>query len=165
LDAIRAVERKLLVLERAALTALIALMVFLSFLQVVLRGAFSSGLLWGDTLLRHLVLWVGFLGAAVAAAEDKQFAMDAAGRLFSGKIRSGVHGVCHGFSAAVCGLLTRAACSFIADERAAAGILFTVGSLKVPAWPFELILPIGFALLSLHYLLKTACSAAELRAR
>ncbi|MDE2237792.1 MAG: TRAP transporter small permease subunit, partial [Elusimicrobia bacterium] len=46
----------------------------LAFLQVLRRELFGSGALWADPLLRSLVLWVGFLGAALAAAEDKHFA-------------------------------------------------------------------------------------------
>ena len=38
-------------------------------MQVVLRQVFGGGILWCDTLLRHLVLWVGFLGAARAAGQ------------------------------------------------------------------------------------------------
>lgn len=156
MERLRSLERGLASAEKLLLAALLAVMVALSFLQVVLRGAFSAGLLWADTFLRHLVLWAGFLGAAAAAAEGKQFAMDAALRALGGNARRAVEGLSHAVCASVCALLGRASWRFLADEYASGGILFSVGSLHVPGWLFETILPAGFALLGIHYLIKLA---------
>lgn len=163
MDLLRSLERRLVAAEKACLAALLLVMVALSFLQVLLRGGFSKGILWADTLLRHLVLWVGFLGAAAAAADDKQFALDAAGRLLRGRAKAAAHVLCALFAAATTAWLAAAGRDFLADERAAGGTLFTVGQTQVPAWPFELVLPWGFALLTLHYLLKAALAAPGLR--
>ncbi|MCH7552365.1 TRAP transporter small permease, partial [Patescibacteria group bacterium] len=57
--------------------------VLLSFSQVVLRNLFSGGILWGDILLRQLVLWVGFLGASLAVREQKHIAIDFLPRFFN----------------------------------------------------------------------------------
>ncbi|MFH1726292.1 MAG: TRAP transporter small permease subunit [Elusimicrobiota bacterium] len=160
---LKTLERWLMGAEKALLIAFIVVMVVLSFLQVVLRGLFSSGLLWADTFLRHLVLWVGFLGAALAASGDKQFAMDAATRLLSGRLRSGVQLLCHAFTALVCGFLASASWTFLRDEFGAGAVLFSVGGLHVPSWVFEVILPAGFLLLLVHYAVKAACAALELR--
>ncbi|HBL18646.1 MAG TPA: hypothetical protein DD417_18275 [Elusimicrobia bacterium] len=151
---IAAIERLLMSGERAFLIALVVVMVALSFLQVVLRSFFSAGLLWGDTFLRSLVLWVGFLGAALAAAEDRQFSMDALLRLLNGRTRAVVELVVHSFTAAVCWFLILASWSFFLGEFESGGTLFSIGAHEVPAWPFETILPLGFALLLLHYVLK-----------
>ena len=146
--------------EQAALAVLLAFMVTLAFVQVVLRqigmrAGWSLSVLWGDTLLRHLVLWVGFLGAGVAAAHDKQFAMDAGTQFLSRKARARVGIVCHLFSALVCVGLARAAWMFLAEERAGGGVLFNAFGLDVMAWWLEAAAPVGFALLFLHYALKT----------
>ena len=152
---LRTAERRLAAFEQGLLAGLLLVMVALSFSQVVLRG-FSAGLLWADTFLRHLVLWVGFLGAALAAADDKQFAMDAAFRLMSRPVKVAVHAGLHLLTAGVCALMARASWTFFLQERAAAPVLFSVGGFHLPTWWFETILPAGFALLCLHYLLKTA---------
>lgn len=149
-------EGGLLSAEKVLLSALIVFMASMSFLQVVLRGAFSSGFLWADTLLRHLVLWVGFLGAGVAAAQDKQFSIDAASRLLPGGLRSAASLLGHAFAAAVCILLGLASWRFFLAECASGGVLFTAGGVQVPQWTAVLALPAGFALLALHYLLKAA---------
>lgn len=170
MEPLRRLERGLLAAEKWALVGLLGVMVTLSFLQVLLRGAFSAGLLWADTLLRHLVLWVGFLGASVAAGEGKQFAMDATARALSGRLKAAAGILVHLFTAAVCALMARASWTFLAAEYAdwardpARGILFSAGPLRVPGWVFELILPAGFALLALHYLLRLAADGHALYA-
>ena len=76
-DRLRKAEDLLAAAEGALLVALLAVMVSLAFAQVVLRH-FGAGLLWGETVLKHLVLWTGFLGAALAAKSEKHFAWEAA---------------------------------------------------------------------------------------
>lgn len=148
--------------ERGLLVALLAFMVALAFLQVVLRGVFSTGILWGDTLLRHLVLWVGFLGAALAASSDKQFALDLSARLFSGRLKASIALLRHAFTAGVCWFLLRAALTFFHQEYAQHTPLFVVGRFEAQAWLFELVLPGGFGLLFVHYVLKSVEAVGEL---
>ena len=161
---LKAAERRLAALEQGLLAALLLLMVGLSFAQVLLRG-FSLGLLWADTFLRHLVLWAGFLGAALAAADDKQFAMDAAGRLMSERVLAAVQTLLHSLTALVCAYMTQAAWTFFGHEKEAGAVLFSIGRFEAPGWWFQVILPAGFALLFLHYLLKAALAAGTLAGR
>lgn len=161
METLRKAERWLVDAERTLLTAMLAVMVTLSFLQVVLRAAFSSGLLWADTFLRHLVLWVGFLGAATAASADRQFAMDAAVGLLPGRGKAAARCAVDLFAASVCALLTRASWRFFLDERAAGSVLFMLGTLRVETWVFEAILPGGFLLLCAHYLLRAGLRLGE----
>ena len=121
-DRIQAVERRLLGAERLLLTILVVGMTALGFLQIVLRRGFSGGFLWADTFLRHLVLWVAFLGAGVAAAQDKHFGADLGERFFAGHSRTVAQVVVHLFTVVVCGLLTRASFVFISAEFASARI-------------------------------------------
>ena len=62
--------------ETALLVLVLGFMVVFAFLQVVLRNIFDEGILWGDILLRHLVLWVGFIGASLATREQKHINID-----------------------------------------------------------------------------------------
>lgn len=159
MDLLRSAERRLAALEQGLLAVLLVVMVGLSFLQVALRGLFDGGFLWADTFLRHLVLWAAFLGACLAAADGKQFAMDAAERVMPGRVKAGVHLVLHLLTAAVCALMAAASWTFLLQEKEGAATLFSVGSWHVPGWWFELILPGGFALLAVHYLLRAALAA------
>ncbi|MFA6029464.1 MAG: TRAP transporter small permease [Elusimicrobiota bacterium] len=159
-ETLRKTERRLADAERLLLTALVVVLVTLSFLQVVLRGVFSAGLLWADVFLRHLVLLIGFLGASTAAAEGKQFAVDAAARALPEKARRAAAFLAHGFAAVVAALLSCAAARFALSEFRAGGTLFSVSGLDIPQWPFAAGLPAGFALLALHHLLRALIESA-----
>jgi TRAP-type C4-dicarboxylate transport system permease small subunit len=162
-ERIHAAERRMTDVEKVLLTVLIVAMATITCLQVILRSVFSAGILWADVFSRHLVLWVGFLGAGVAAAQNKHFATDAIDRVFSERVQSFTHLAIHLFTATVCGFLTKAAIVFIADEFEASKVLFSVGGLHVPAAIYEIILPGGFLLLMSHYLLKSLAVVLEMR--
>ncbi|PCI36576.1 MAG: hypothetical protein COB53_09060 [Elusimicrobia bacterium] len=162
MNALKNLDKRIAEIEKLILVGFVVIMVCLAFLQVVLRGVFHSGILWADSFLKHLVLWVGFIGASVAAHENKQFAMDAMTRLFHGKVRSLVDLIVAAFTAGVCVVLTHASWTFIEMERESASILFSIGSWHAPAWIFQVILPAGFALLAFHYTVKAVQAAAAL---
>ncbi|MBI5202040.1 MAG: TRAP transporter small permease subunit [Elusimicrobia bacterium] len=160
-------EELLVRAERVALTALLAFMVALAFLQVVLRQVglhtgVQLSVLWGDTLLRNLVLWVGFLGAAIAAASDKQFAMDAASQILKGRPKAAAATICNVFAAIVSGWLAKAAWAFLVEERTHGGKAFTAFGADIPGWWFEAAAPAGFLLLAIHYALRTADTGRQL---
>ncbi len=163
---LRTTERRLAAFEQGLLAVLLLVMMGLSFGQVVLRGVFSAGLLWADTFLRTLVVWAGFLGACLAAADGKQFAMDAAERVIPAKALARLHVVIHVLTAVVSAMLARGAWAFLMDARAQAArpqaaVLFTLAGVAVHDWWFWVILPGGFGLLAVHYLLKAALTAGE----
>jgi len=162
MDRIAAAQRALLAAERALLCALLLVLVGLSFLQVILRGAFSAGLLWADVFLRHLVLLIGFLGAATAIAEGKMFSFDAAGLALKGRSRQAALLLGQAFGACVSALLAAAAWVFFLNECRRGSTLFVVGVFPVPSWLSAGAVPFGFALAAAHYLLKAAASAAAL---
>lgn len=163
-ERLRRAESALAAAEGAALVALLAAMVALAFAQVVLRR-FGLGLLWGETLLKQLVLVTGFLGAALAAAREKHFAWEAAHMGASPRLQPWLRLVANAGAAAVCLLLAQAGWRYALDEKAAASVLMTVGSLQVPAWPFAAAIPAGFALVLLHSLFKAADAAWDLGPR
>jgi TRAP-type C4-dicarboxylate transport system permease small subunit len=132
----------------------LTVLVALSFIQVLLRQIFGGGLLWADTLNRHLVLWVGFLGAAAASAHEKQFAFEAITERLPRSWHAAAAGVARGACVVVALLLARFSWLFMLDERQAGHALFSTDSLAVPAWPFAAILPLGFTLVAVHTALR-----------
>jgi len=135
--------------ESILLVIVLSMMVLLAFLQVVLRNLFSEGILWGDTFLRHLVLWVGFLGASLATREKKHINIDLFTRFFKGKAKALILSVTNLFAATVCWYLTSAAWTFVMDERAYNSIIFN----DIPAWYFQIIIPVGFLLMTFRFLI------------
>ncbi len=137
-------------------------MVTMAFVQVLMRQLFSTSILWGDTFLRHLVLWVGFLGAGLAMADEKHFAFDTGVALLPDRLKPPFHLAARLSCAGISILLTRAAWFFLKDEKDSASILFTAGGWAVPGWWFWIILPAGFALISIHSLIKAAQAAQDM---
>lgn len=142
--------------------ALLALMIGLAFASVALRR-FGLGLLWGETLLKQLVLLTAFLGAALAAAEEKHFAWEAGHMGAPEAAKPWLRLVASLAAAVISAFLFEAGRRFALEERAAAAVLMTVGSTPVPAWPFSAAIPAGFLLVALHSLFKAVDSLWDLK--
>jgi TRAP-type C4-dicarboxylate transport system permease small subunit len=150
MNALRRLDLLLNRIETAILIILLTVMVALAFLQVVLRNLFSAGLFWGDILLRHILLWLGFLGAALATSEERHINIDALRRFLSPRIRTVVDVVTDTFAAFVCALLAKASWTFVEAEIAANSTVFE----GIPSWYAEIIIPVGFGLLVVHFLIR-----------
>ena len=137
--------------ETALLVTILMIMVIFAFLQVVLRNIFDEGILWGDIFLRHLVLWVGFLGASLATRESKHINIDLFTRFLSNRGKTISHIITGLFSAIICVLLTDASWTFVKDEQMMGTEIFS----NVPAWYFQIIIPIGFLLMAFRFLVLT----------
>lgn len=132
--------------EDLVLAFLLGLLVLLAVMQIVLRTAFDTGLLWLDPLLRALVLWVAMLGAMVAAREGRHIGMDLAARMLPPVPARIARLLSWLFAAAVSALLAWQAGRMVADERALGAVAFA----KVPVWWVQAILPVAFAVIALR---------------
>lgn len=133
--------------EDAVLGLLLFGMMVLATLQIVLRNGFDSGLIWADELLRLLVLWVALVGAIAASRADKQISINVLSRFLPTRIRLAVGVVVDLFTAVVCGALAWHSGRFVYAAWEFEDTL--LGGL--PAWWFEIILPIGFGLMAWRY--------------
>lgn len=142
-------------IEGSLLVTLLSVMVVLSFAQVVLRNAFSESVPWGDILLRHLVLWIGFIGAALATSNDRHINIDAVSRFLPATLKHWTKVLTNVFAAVVCWLLSRAGMKFVQDETEAGSTVYA----DIPSWYSEIIIPVGFGLLVFHFLVRAAAEA------
>jgi len=133
--------------EKFLVAAMLSIMILLAFLQILLRNVFSSGISWGDPLVRYLVLWVGFIGAGLATREGKHITIEVFSRWFSDHGSRYLKAIPHLVSAFICGLLTFAGWTFVRNEAQMGGTAF----LEIPAWIPQVIIPITFALMTLRY--------------
>ena len=136
--------------EKTVLVTLLFFMIGLSFLQIIMRTAFSSGFIWADPLLRHMVLWAGLLGAALASRYGKHFTLDVAVKLLPPVSRRVCEISAYVFTVAVCVPLFIAAFKFVRDEFHYESVAFNLGSVSVGAGWLELIIPGVFLLIFLH---------------
>jgi TRAP-type C4-dicarboxylate transport system permease small subunit len=128
----------------------LGLMIGLSFLQVLLRNFFESGILWADIFLRHLVLWVGFIGASLATRNEKHINVDILTRLVPERVVPFIKIVVDLVTVAVCIILAHASYIFLTFEIEAETIIFE----NIPAWYFQIIMPVGFFLIGIRFIIK-----------
>jgi len=136
--------------EGILITVILILMIGLAFTQVLLRNFFNTGIEWGDAFVRHLVLWVGFIGASIATKEGGHLAMDLVHRFLPQKLRKPTAMFVDGASAFVCALLALASYKFYLTEKEAGDMLMPHLSV---AWAV-VIIPIGFYLMSVRFAVK-----------
>jgi C4-dicarboxylate transporter, DctQ subunit len=142
-------------IEGAVLILMLSTMVLVAFGQVMLRNVFHTGILGTDILLRHLVLWIGFLGAAIATSEERHINIDALRRFLPSRIRSVVDVLTDLFAAVVCFFLMKAARVFVESEMADNRMVFQ----NIPSWYAQSIIPIGFGLLVVHFTIRAILRA------
>jgi TRAP-type C4-dicarboxylate transport system permease small subunit len=152
---LKKIERSLAHLETGLILFLLSAMILLSFGQVLLRNFWGQGIIGVDIFLRQLVLWVGFLGAALAVREGKHITtgilphmLEPRGKLYA-KIASDF------FAAVISFFLAIAAWKLVQSEYAGQSTLFD----GVPVWLFQTILPYSLGLISARYLMDAILSA------
>lgn len=149
---LRRIDATLFRAEGALVVLLLSLMILLSFVQVILRNAFAETLLWGEILLRHLVLWIGFIGAAMAASADRHIHIDALTRFLPPRLKLSAKILTNLFAATVCFFLLRASLTFVGNEIEDGSVLYS----GIPSWYSQIIIPGGFGLIIVHVLIRTA---------
>ncbi len=151
MELIKSLDRLFEKIEGSLIVLLLSLMIILSFGQMISRNLFHQSLVWGDTLLRQLVLWTGFLGASLAVQKNKHISIDIFSNFMPPALKKKVLIFTHFVTAIISGFLAWAAWSFMQFERESESVLF----LDLPVWIFQTILPYSFLIIAFRFLLKS----------
>jgi tripartite ATP-independent transporter DctM subunit len=135
-----------------AATALAA-MVVLPLAEIIARRLFGVGLPGSGPFVQHLTLWIGFLGAAIAAREGKLLAL-ATGTFVPERWRRATTAFASAVAACMATILAMGAVQLVLSERETGTII----AVNVPAWVGQLALPVGFALIALRLAWKAGTS-------
>lgn len=138
-------------IENGLLSALVLLLVVLAGGQILLRDLFHTGLSFADPLMRQLVLWTGMLGALAAVRDDKHIALDVLQRFLQPRAQKATRILTLGFAAVVCAMLAYYCYAMVQVDFGGATPSPLAG---LPAWTAELILPAGFGLMALRFVLR-----------
>ena len=133
-------------LEHGLLGLVLILMTVLPVGEMVVRTAFGGGIPGSLTLTQQGTLWLAFLGAAVAADQDRLLAFDLLKQLLKGQAEQRLALVRNASGAAICLWLAYAAWGLVESEM---GSTETVG-LGIPSWAAQAVMPVGFGLLALR---------------
>ena len=136
-------------LEIAFIALLLASLVVLGTIQIVMRNVMNSGLLWADPFMRHAVLYLGAVGAMIAAARMNHITVDVVSRLLPAALKPARRWFVYGTTSIVAYLLAIAAVRLVIDERSYHEVAF----LGIQTWVLELILPVAFAVITYRTLL------------
>ena len=136
-------SRVLIAVEDAIAALALAAMFTLPLAEIVLRLVFGVGIPASGPIVQHLVLWVGLLGAAIAAREQKLLAFATGALVPEGPLRRVSAVVTATISSLLVTLLVWGAVELVRTERDAGG---TIGA-GIPVWIAQLVLPAALALI------------------
>lgn len=146
----------------------IALGVALAGAQFAFVHLVPNGLVWSQTLALALTLWLGTMGASLAAHERRHLALDVGSKLWPASIVHRVTAVGHFLTAAFCvGLLFLAMRSILGYEldgthipghldvwRESDGAAGTLSGTGIPKWVASLSIPYGMIVLAFRFVLE-----------
>jgi TRAP-type C4-dicarboxylate transport system permease small subunit len=145
--------------EDVVISVVLLSMILLVLVQIGLRNFYSTGMSGGAEIVRHMLLWVAFLGAAIAAREGKHIRIDLAQRILKKGPKNVVDVITSLFTAIVCVMLFYASIQFIRNEYEM-GTIIPFFNMKV--WVLELVIPLGYGAVTLRYLARCAQSFMQL---
>jgi C4-dicarboxylate transporter DctQ subunit len=134
-------------LEEAFMVVALTLMTLLTFVQVVLRYAFGTGLVWSLEATTYLFAWLVLIGMSYGVRTEAHIAVDLLTRRLPPRIARAVAVVALVASLAYCGLMIYGSGAFI-DRLMALGN--NARDIPVPRWLLTGIMPVAFGLLAVR---------------
>jgi C4-dicarboxylate transporter, DctQ subunit len=137
--------------EDALLAGLLGALLLLAVAQILLRLLVDGGLAWAEPVSRTGVLWLAMLGALGATRSHKHIAIDALPRLLPPAMKRAAWAITQLAACVLCAAMAWFGLGLIGMEREAP-VPFVAG---VPSWVPMLVIPAGFGLMSLRFLLAS----------
>jgi TRAP-type C4-dicarboxylate transport system permease small subunit len=135
-------------LEDGLLVGLLLVMIVMASLQILMRNLFGISIVWGEVMVRIMVLWIGLLGAMIASRKGEHIRIDIMARLMPGRLQTLVDAGVQLITAVICAITAVHAFRFVRSEAEYGGMAFA----RVPAWLCESIIPVAFMVIALRYL-------------
>jgi tripartite ATP-independent transporter DctM subunit len=142
--------------ENALLVLLFVLSAMLPFAEIILRAVFHVGIVGVGSIVQHLILAVGMLGASVAARENRLLSLSASSYI-QGRHKALACTINRVVASAITALLMLTAIDFTLAERQS-GMVLVYG---LPVWVAELPLALGYGLIAMRLLRQSASSTVS----
>ena len=120
--------------------------------EIVSRRAFGVGIPGAAPFAQNLTLWVGLLGAAIAARQGKLLSLATGEFLPKGRVTAVAHVIAAAVGAAVSTILAVGGATLVASGRAAGEVI----AIGVPVWVADLVFPVAFGLVALRLVWKAS---------
>jgi TRAP-type C4-dicarboxylate transport system permease small subunit len=152
-----ACARTIAIVENLLLAVILLLIILLAVIQILLRNLFDTSFFWIDPFNRLMVLWLAILGAMVATREREHISIDIIQHYVKGVFGRILLLIGNVFAAFVCLLMSYHSGRFVYLEYLDGIQTFS----SLPAWPFELILPLGMFVIAVRFLFAIAKPDSE----
>lgn len=141
-------------LERSLLVVGLFLILIIGCFHVLARNLIGKGLAFSSVLAQHLTVWLGLLGATLAASSSEHISIDAFSRILRNQGLKANKVLIGAVSSILCGILTyRTVIFFIFAYQQ--GQKVHLGNLNLPLWCFLVIFPYAFGLITIRYAMQT----------
>lgn len=130
-------------------------MVVLPLLEIVWRKAFGEGIPGSGPIVQHLTLWVGFLGAAMAARDGKLLALATGTLIPAGAARRAAAVLAAAFGSWAAAVLAWGGWQMVAIERE---VGTRIGA-NIPAWIAQAVLPAALAIIAARLVWRSGVDA------
>jgi len=147
IDIFYIVKEKLIFIEKLIASFSLLLLLVLAFSQVILRNFFDLGFSDIDVISRHLVLFITFMGAALACEGHQHIKIDFINSIIKPTVKKKLTPPLLFISSLICCIFFWYALQFWLDEQ-----LYAPDNEHLALY-LALIVPVGFFTLSLHFLL------------
>lgn len=129
--------------ENSLVVLALGCLMILPLIEVLLRP-FRVGVPGSIVFVQHFTLFVGMLGAALAAREGRLLSLSTLSYFLKGRWKSIAALVSHSVAAAITVYLCVASVQFLLTEKEGGAVL----AYGIPVWAAQLILPLGFGLVA-----------------
>ena len=161
MNILKSIDKTLARVEGWLIVIFLWLMIFLTFLQVILRALYTHAHIqwanvilgqvdWFDPLARLSVLWITFLGASLLTGDKKHIKIDLLTAILSPKWQPFRGLILSIVCVLISAFMLKASIDYINMEMDFGGYLF----LKLPTWVSQLILPAGFSMILFRFFLR-----------
>jgi len=120
--------------------------------EIFSRKVFSTAIPGSGAYAANLTLWLGMLGAAIAARDGKLLTLATGEFLPKGMIASVAHVIAGAFGTCVATLLTVGGIALVKSDRGVGDLIAG----EVPVWVADLAIPVGFGLIAFRLVWKAS---------
>ena len=144
--------RRLHGVENGVVAAGCSLLILFPVAESLFRFLGISGLTGSTDYVRHLTLWIGMMGAMIAAREKKHLSLHEGFNFSHETVGRVIRGITAAVTVAVSGAIAAAGFQFVHSESASA----TQIAGWMPQWLAMVILPVGFGCIGLRFLMQSS---------
>ena len=128
------------------------------FVNVVLRYVFSASTSWAEELIRYLMIWITFIGGAVCVRHAAHIRMDFLLTLLPKSVGRVITRLVYLIAAGFCAALLVYSWQLV---QFTVELEQTSPAMEVPMWIPYMAMPLGSALMVLHFLVAAFAKEAD----